>query len=72
MFVIAASCKLDTTFGSDLRINLTENKPLEFASSEFNLSSRVEKENKQTNQQISVFVHLRLYACVMLASPCHP
>ena len=51
MFVIAASCKLNTAFGSDLRITLTENKPLEFASSETNLSSQlVKKENKQTNR----------------------
>ena len=50
MFVIAASCKLNTAFGSDLRITLTENKPLEFASSETNLSSQlVKKENKQTD-----------------------
>ena len=39
VFIIIASCRLDAAFGSDLRINLTENKPLEFASSESNLSS---------------------------------
>ena len=50
MFVIAASCKLNTAFGSDLRINLTENKRLEFAHSETNISSQlVKKENKQTD-----------------------